>query len=232
MLDLYSVYRLAMGERFKEMPTLMCKFYGLSCLPETAAIFIPNLLLMLFFDPYYKHQRHKFLIYMTNWNVLAVNARFFLQAWDHWHPGTSPVAVEWLYNVTNDLSLSTSVSFWVLLYWPNPEEYRDRWYFNHYEHTLTAVSAAVDVVVTALPVGFWAFTETLAIVAAYTCFTLAFELLGWTNLKGEKRIYSILSWREIPRESAVLTGSIAGSAVACHAVFYVLSALARLAIHA
>lgn len=77
-----------------------------------------------------------------------------------------------------------TISFWALLY--TEEKYGDRWYLNHYEHTMPLLMCVLDVAMSPyrridLVKGYQPFLAGVA----YLVFSLLFELGGGKNALGD-----------------------------------------------
>jgi len=185
----------------------------------TAIFFMYNLL-RLSKDPYYSKQWIKFWIYITNWCLILLNGRLIMGAL--FLTEVFPSAYAILFNSSNAMAIWVSLVFWLALY--DPERVGDRTWQNHYEHTFTSVLVIIDFFVEKRNVFMADFWMPLSFSLSYGFILVPiFDFMKWRNALGESRIYPIISWREIPKESLMVCAFLTASLVGIHGVFVAAS---------
>lgn len=150
----------------------------------------------------YKGQTWKFFIYFTNWGLLLLITRINCQCLEIFYdPQLMPTwFLPKLISLSNITALVISVSFWLLVY-EGQAKYQQRWFFNHFEHSLNSLYCLVDTVVNPLMSGDLDWTLPVLIGITYLIFTIVFEILGLTNVEGDNFIYSIIQWKKNPKKT-------------------------------
>jgi len=186
----------------------------------TAAFFIYNLCRMFIDDPYYANQKIKWWIYFTNWGLILLNTRLLMGAF--FLEEVFPILYAVLFNTSNALAIWISLVFWLVLY--DPVRVGERIWQNHYEHTLNSVVVMADFFIERRKVFMADYWMPLGLSLSYGLILVPiFDLMKWKNVLGESRIYPIISWREIPRESVMVVAGLSACLVGIHGAFVAVS---------
>jgi len=198
------------------MPTILYIIYRWF----TAVFFLYNLCRMFIDDPYYAGQKIKFWIYFTNWGLILLNTRLFMGAL--FLTEVFPTTYAFLFNSSNSLAVWISLVFWLVLY--DPVRVGERTWQNHYEHTLNSVVVVIDFFLERRKVIMADYWMPLGLSLSYGFILVPiFDFMKWKNVLGESRVYPIISWREIPRQSLMVSAGLSASLVGIHGAFVALS---------
>lgn len=164
-------------------------------------------------------QYEKWLIYLTNWDVvlgftqaliggILVSKRWRSQKISGFDPcGLKLESTErlywFLYVVTTNLAIGVTLCYWVAVY--NPEIHQlDP--LNIMMHVCNSLLMLVDFVVTSIPFRLRNFWWCLSIAVFYVIFTAIYYVAGGLDKHGYHYIYKILDWKRPPRTLLVCAG--------------------------
>jgi magnesium-transporting ATPase (P-type) len=166
-------------------------------------------------------QYEKWLIYLTNWDLLLgltqaligavlVSQRWQLQKAINFDSCNITFGfTEWLYwflyVVTTNIAIGVTVSYWFAVYNPEIHELDP---LNIMMHVCNSVLMLVDLFVTSIPFRLRNFWWCLSIVIFYLIFSVIYYVAGGLDKYGYHYIYKILDWKRPARTLLVCAGGL------------------------
>lgn len=168
-----------------------------------------------------QQQYEKWLIYLTNWDILLgisqallggilVSQRWRLQKLADFDPcgirlGSTERAYWFLYVVTTNLAIGVTVCYWLAVYNPevNPVDP-----LNIMTHVCNSVLMLVDLFVTSVPFYLRNVWWCLPIALFYAIFTAIYYVAGGLDKNGYHYIYKVIDWKRPARTILVCTGAV------------------------
>jgi len=166
-------------------------------------------------------QYEKWLIYLTNWDLLLglmqalvgailVSRRWQLQKAVNFDSnnitfGFTERLYWFLYVVTTNIAIGVTVSYWFAVYNPEIHELDP---LNIMMHVCNSVLMLVDLFVTSIPFRLRNFWWCLSIVVFYLIFSIIYYVAGGLDKYGYHYIYKILDWKRPARTLLICAGGL------------------------